>query len=116
MTPWETAAYGTFLTAFKTLYMWQDSLPIMAQNLNLTYIRNDLLFMICGVTQLGFIGGSGYTYMHAPTSTIFTHSDDFWGVINNDYRDFDRRVKAFNIARGLLLKKLETIILKKIGG
>ena len=37
MTSWETAAYGTFLTAFKTLYMWQDSLSIMAQNLNLTY-------------------------------------------------------------------------------
>jgi len=23
---WEMAAYGTFLTAFKTLYIWQDSL------------------------------------------------------------------------------------------
>jgi len=115
MTSWETAAYGTFLTAFKTLYMWQDSLSIMAQNLNLTYIRNDPLLMICGVTQLGFIGGSGYTYMHTPPITIFTHNDYFWGCTNDDYRDFDRRVKAFNIARGLLLKKLETIILKKIG-
>ncbi|HIH61639.1 MAG TPA: hypothetical protein HA298_02985 [Methanobacteriales archaeon] len=116
MTSWEAAAYGTFLTAFKTLYMWQDSLPILAQNLSIGYQKNYPLFMICGVTQLGFIGGSGYTYMHTPFITIDTSGDYFWDMKDsNNYRDFDKRVKVFNIARGLLLKKLETIILKKIG-
>ena len=117
MTSWEIAAYGTFLTAFKTLYMWEDASQLLAQNLNLTYWRDRPAIMVCGVTNLGFIGGEGYTYLHAPPITIgmggygYTVLD----VVNSEPRDYDRRVKAFNIARGIILKELETIILNRIG-
>ncbi|MDI9624699.1 MAG: hypothetical protein QFX38_07420 [Methanothermobacter sp.] len=72
--------------------------------------------MICGVTNLGFIGGDGYTYMHTPACTLISHNDyNLWDEMNSDPRDYLKRVKAFNIARGLLIKELETIMLNKIG-
>ncbi|RAO78449.1 hypothetical protein DPC56_08050 [Methanothermobacter tenebrarum] len=115
MTPWEIAAYGTFLAAFKTLYTWEDASEIAAQNLNLSYVRLKPAFMICGVTNGGFVGGCGYTYMHAPFPTIYDYC--ILGDLNNyqDYRDYDRREKAFNIVRGILLKELEAIILESVG-
>jgi len=50
--------------------------------------------MVCGVTQLGFIGGNGYTYMRAPFNTINTDRDYFWDMKGYVHLDFDKESES----------------------
>nr|WP_048060552.1 hypothetical protein [Methanothermus fervidus] len=121
MSNWERAAYGTFLTGFKTLYMWLDAVRIVADNLGLSYREVDNqwpLFIICGVTNgvrdgAENRGTNGYTYIHVPSLTL--QKDYYYWSPDSDPSVLDKKVKIFNIAKGLILKELEAIILRKIG-
>lgn len=101
--------------------MWLDVVRELADNLTLNYCEKDNqwpLFIICGVTNgvrdgADNSGSNGYTYIHVPSLTL-QKEYDYWSP-DSDPSELDKKVKVFNIAKALILKELEAIILRKIG-